>query len=127
MSDWRGERQGYRVNLFKGNETGVGQVPGGDTTHVGNSAGESNILDLSMFAAIDLDHGWYTVTLEAESDSECDKKNNGSSSDPCSFFIPRSPETRPSTGPETRPSTGPETLTNTGKSWTALFLTRSYT
>ncbi|XP_065827130.1 uncharacterized protein [Oscarella lobularis] len=125
MSDWRGERQGYRVNLFKGNETGVGQVRGGDTTHVGNSAGESNILDLSMFAAIDLDHGWYTVTLEAESDSECDKKNNGSSSDPCSFFIPRSPETRPSTGPETRPSTGPETLTNTDNTMTMVIIIAS--
>ena len=107
MSDWRGERQGYRVNLFKANETGAGRVDSDTTMHVGKSVGESNILDLSKFA-IDLDH-LYMVTLEAESDSKCNEKNTGPTSDSCSFFIPKPSETLP------------------GKTWTALFLTRSYT
>ncbi|XP_065836171.1 uncharacterized protein [Oscarella lobularis] len=86
MSDWRGERQGYRVNLFKGNETSVSQVYNDTTLYVGKSVDESNIVEIKK-STVDFDQ-WYTVTLQAESDSKCNRKNVGPSSDLCSFFIP---------------------------------------
>ena len=56
MTDWRGERQGYRVNLFKGNETGIGRVFN-DTKYVGKSIVESDVLKLDE-SMIDFDQ-WY--------------------------------------------------------------------
>ena len=83
MSDWRGERRGYRVNLFKGNETGIGQVFS-DTKYVGQSVGESDTLEVDE-STIDFDQ-WYTVTMEAES-AGCNQANVGPSSDPCWLII----------------------------------------
>ena len=85
VSGWRGERRGYRVNWFKGNETGVGQVFS-DTRYVGQSAGESDILNLDQ-STIDFDQ-WYTVTMVAESRTDFNETTVGPSSDPCHFLIP---------------------------------------
>ncbi|XP_065831665.1 uncharacterized protein [Oscarella lobularis] len=85
VSDWRGERRGYRVNVFKGNETGVGQVFS-DTMYIGQSAGESDVLNLNQ-STIDFDQ-WYTVTMVAESRADFNQTTVGPSSDPCHFLIP---------------------------------------
>ncbi|XP_065845955.1 usherin-like isoform X2 [Oscarella lobularis] len=91
MPDWRGERQGYRVNLFKGNETGIGQVFS-DTKYVGQSVGGSDTLEVDE-STIDFDQ-WYTVTMEAESRADCGQTTVGPSSDPCQFLIPSTSEPR---------------------------------
>ena len=104
MSDWRGERRGYRVNLFKGNETGIGQVFS-DTKYVGQSVGGSDTLEVDE-STIDFDQ-WYTVTMEAESRADCGQTTVGPSSDPCQFLIPSTSEPR-------------------GKTCTTLFFPRFY-
>ena len=86
MSDWRGERRGYRVNLFKGNETGMIGKVFNDTKYIGKTVGGSDVLDLDE-STIDLDQ-WYTVTMEAETVADCGQTNVGPSSDLCHLLIP---------------------------------------
>ena len=85
VTDWLGKRRRYRVNLFKGNKTGVGQVFS-HTMYVGQSASESDILNLNQ-STIDFDQ-WYTVTMVAESRADFNQTTVGPSSDPCHFLIP---------------------------------------
>ena len=106
MPDWRGERQGYRVNLFKGNETGIGQVFS-DTKYVGQSIGGSDTLEVDE-STIVFDQ-WYTVTMEAESRADCGQTTVGPSSNPCQFLLPT---------PINPPGS------NDGKRCTTLFLSR---
>ncbi|XP_065845964.1 uncharacterized protein [Oscarella lobularis] len=91
MSDWRGERRGYRVNLFKGNKAGIGQVFS-DTKYVGQSVGGSDTLEVDE-STIDFDQ-WYTVTMKAESRADCGQTTVGPSSNPCQFLIPSTSEPR---------------------------------
>ena len=108
-SDWRGERRGYRVNLFRGNKTGVGQVFS-DSKYVGQSVGGSDTLEVDE-STIVFDQ-WYTVTIEAETVADCGQTNVGPSSDPCQFLIPT--------------PIGAPGQQDKGKTCTTLFLSRYY-
>ena len=107
MSDWRGERRGYRVNLFKGNETGMIGKVFNDTKYVGKTVGGSDVLDLDE-STIDIDQR-YTVTMEAETVADCGQANVGPSSDFCQLLIP-----------------APISLGSEGKARVSLFLFRFY-